>query len=750
MAGIDDLLHTGGALKGALARDALDEAGAPQPLTAGDRVGAFRIVGELGRGGMGVVYEAERVDGAFEQHVAIKWLLARGGAAHAAQFRRERQILAALRHPHIARLLDGGEASDGTLWFAMERIEGTPIDRYCAERGTGLRGRVDLFAQVCEAVAFAHARLLVHRDIKPSNILIDSDGSAKLVDFGIAHVLDDGSVAMDACTPGFASPEQAAGAPSSIAADIYSLGILLRSLLHPKRLTDDRDEDVSAAYGLNPAPELLAIADCAAARDAARRYATVEALLADVRRYHARQPVIAYGGGGAYRAARFVQRHWAATAVAAIALILITGLSIAFIGGIRAQRDQAELEAQKANAVTEFVVDLLRSANPSVHRGDKLSVIDVIARGEGKADAELADQPDVHARLLSALADVQLSLSNYAEALRLNERAVAIMRELPEKPHVQIAQRLRTAAQSAWRLGDYARRLELIDEAQNFNLGANRDAYNAVSLMRTRANLLRSLGRRQEGEQAADEAVRIARTELAPGSPILGRALIGAALHDEARGDYTTALQKAREAAGIFLAAPSHGDGHPDTFVARGNISLYLLELDQSRAAGEQVEANLAVMLRVLGEDHANTLRQSALSARIALSNGDPVLALRRLETVRRGMSRIEHLDYQAWLDAALAEAELALREARPRDALVWFEKLDNAAKGGDRDAALGVVQAHCLLGTQARIASRMSLLDPLAADSPRLARLRTEVRTQCKVPMPHAGAAQVQGKGSP
>jgi eukaryotic-like serine/threonine-protein kinase len=735
MSSIDDLLHTGAALKGALGREALDLAADLRLLAPGDRVGPFRIVGELGRGGMGVVYEAERVDGAFEQRVAIKWLLARGGDTHVAQFRRERQILAALRHPHIARLLDGGETDDGMLWFAMERIEGRPIDRYCAERGARRRERLDLFEQVCEAVAFAHARLLVHRDIKPSNILVDSDGSAKLVDFGIAHVLDDGSAAVDAFTPGFASPEQAAGAPSSIAADVYSLGVLLRSLLHPK----SAKQDIAGAaivdnVELPESAELDAVAARAAATDPQIRYATVEALLDDLRRFRSHRPVEAYRGGHLYRLRRFLRRHWAAATVAVAALALIAMLSAAFIARISEERDQAELEAEKANAVTNFVVDLLRSADPAVHRGDKLTVMEVIAKGEGKADAELADQPDVHARLISALADVQLGLTNYSEALRLNERAVRIMKGLPDPPHKLIAQRLRTAAQSAWRLDQFERALALIDEAQTYNLGEHRDAYTAVSLMRTRGNILSALGRSDEGRHAAYAAVQIARDELSPGMTILGRALVGAGLQDELRADYARALEKVREATAIFIAAESHGIAHPDTFTARGNTALYLLELNQAGAAQKEVEDNLRHMLPVTGEDNAAYIRQASLAARIALANDDVQRAMRWIAPARRGWVRIEKLGHQAWLDFALAEGELALHASRPADALAWFERLDSAADGKDRDAQLGVIQAHCILGTQQSIADRIE--KALYRDtlwSPRQAVLRDRLRLLCK-----------------
>ncbi len=730
MASIDDLLHTGAALKGALWREALDQVAGLRLLAVGDRVGPFRIVGELGRGGMGVVYEAERVDGAFEQRVAIKWLLARGGDTHVAQFRRERQILAALRHPHIARLLDGGETGDGMLWFAMERIEGRPIDRYCAEQGAELKERLKLFEQVCEAIAFAHARLLVHRDIKPSNILVDSDGSAKLVDFGIAHALDDAKDALDAFTPGFAGPEQMAGAPSSIANDIYSLGVLLQSLLHPGRKSGGATQ--TSGVDIANVAELDAIVSRAAAIEISDRYATVDALLDDLRRFRCHRPVQAYGGGTVYRCAKFFRRHWLVMSVAMLSLAVLLVSSAVFVRQLKNQRDLAAMEAQKANAVTDFVVDLLRSADPSVHHGDQLTVVEVIASGERKADAELADRPDVHARLLSVLADVQMNLSNYAEALSLNERAAAIMKTLPEIPQPELAKRLRYAAQCAWRLGRFEHGLELADESQSFNLGPHRDAYGAVSLLRIRSHLLIAVGRIDEAGRAALEAVATARAELPSDSPMLGRALVAAAAQDEARGNYEDALTKTREAAAIAVAAPDVGRRAADTFAAYGNIATYLFELGRSKEAYAEISANLAVMREVTGEDHARYIRQAGLAARAALVLGDVKNARRWLAQARNGMPRIERLGYQSWADVVLAEGELALHERRAKDALAWFERLNEATGGKDRDAALGMILARCLLGIANTTTAELDVLNQLGRFSPRLEAQREKVRLQC------------------
>ncbi|MEO6687507.1 MAG: serine/threonine-protein kinase, partial [Dokdonella sp.] len=197
-------LRTGGALQGSVAASLLRSHDAVAELSSGARIGIYRVVRELGRGGMAIVYLAERADGEYEQQVALKWMLqAQPDATSEALFRRERQSLADLRHPHIARLLDGGRTDEGRPWFAMELIEGERLDLHCVQHALPQTQRLALFTQVCAAVAFAHARGVIHRDIKPSNVLVDADGSAKLLDFGIAQLLgQEDSLATNAYTPG--------------------------------------------------------------------------------------------------------------------------------------------------------------------------------------------------------------------------------------------------------------------------------------------------------------------------------------------------------------------------------------------------------------------------------------------------------------------------------------------------------------------------------------------------------------------
>ncbi len=307
-------------------------------LRAGGRCGPYRLVRVLGRGGMGSVYLAERDDGEVEQRAAIKFLRFGGdGAGFRERFLRERQILATLNHPGIARLLDAGHAAEGQPYLVMEYVEGEPIDVYAGR--LDLPGRLRLFLQVCEAVSYAHRNLIVHRDLKPSNILVETNGAPKLLDFGIAKILDaaaDETQTRDCLlTPGYASPEQVRGAANTTATDIYSLGAVLFKLLaghSPHALSQVIKEDAPVASGAPPGNgiphvprDLDFITGKALRQEPEERYSTVEALAEDVQAFLEFRPVRARAGDTWYRVRKFARRYWVPLAAAAAVLASLTG-----------------------------------------------------------------------------------------------------------------------------------------------------------------------------------------------------------------------------------------------------------------------------------------------------------------------------------------------------------------------------------------------------------------------------------------
>ena len=355
----------------------------------GSRLGPYRVTGQLGRGGMGVVYDAVRDDGEFERRVAIKVLPAWSGVALAERFRLERRVLAALDHPGIARLVDSGTTPDGVPYFVMEFVDGPPIDVWTRERRLDVRARVALMEPVCDAVAYAHRHLIVHRDLKPANILVPADGHPRLLDFGIATLLarpggfDTGVTATghQTFTIDFASPEQIRGEAVTTASDVYSLGVLLYFLVAGRRPYTVKDlspfEAMRAVCEVDPPPpsavatsadaptirgDLDAVIGKALSKAPQDRYATVGALASDLAAFRLGMPVTAAPESWARRTRRFVRRNKAAAAV--LAAIVVGGGVAAWQAQVAGtQRDRAE---RRFAQVREFSRSLIFDVNAAL------------------------------------------------------------------------------------------------------------------------------------------------------------------------------------------------------------------------------------------------------------------------------------------------------------------------------------------------------------------------------------------------
>lgn len=422
----------------------------------GHAIGPFRLGRRVGAGGMGAVYEATRADGAFEQRVALK-LIKRGLTTPEAKerFLSERQILARLTHANIAHLLDGGVTPDGRPWFAMEYVEGASILAFSGEQDLSLEARLWLFLTVCDAVQFAHRNLIVHRDLKPSNILVDQDGNVKLVDFGIAKILD---VAGDetetrtgarVMTPTYASPEQIRGEPATTATDVYGLGLILYELLTGRRpfsqdLTGRDLEDAiltadparpstvgylgpgAAAGGratARPTPvdaDLDNICMMALRKDPERRYPSVSQLAEDIRRYLTGHPVAARGDSVGYRFRKLVGRNRAASAAAILAAVTVAGTVAFYTGRLQAERNLAQREARRSQEVVAFLTGLFEQAAPSETLGQPVTAQELLERGASTVQRELAGEPDVQATMLGAIGKVY-------SAMRIDDRAVELL-----------------------------------------------------------------------------------------------------------------------------------------------------------------------------------------------------------------------------------------------------------------------------------------------------------------------------------
>lgn len=451
-------------------------------LAIGTVIGAYRIIDKLGQGGMGAVYLAERVNADFEQQVAIKLISSLQNNDEIAKrfierFIAERKILAQLKHPNIAHLIGGGSTEAGQPYFAMEYIKGVDIIQYCDNQHLNIKQRIEKFIAVCAAVGYAHRQLILHRDIKPSNILVDQDGQPKLLDFGIAKLINqDGTnntknsitVSQLMMTPEYASPEQILGQPVGVATDIYQLGLVLYQLL-----TGHATQQVTDAYFLeakeiivenlpsSPSVKVLSgkrqdtisgnniaknrgthqekLADKLKGdldtivlkclnKNPEHRYQTVNDLINDLDAYLNLRPIKAKGLSKAYRLNRFVRRHWAGVAASSFAIIaLVLGLAFSLISleKTKAAEQRAETQAQTANQVAAFLVDIITDADPRESDGQEVTVKQVLTKSVTKID-NLKQQPLIQARLLNIIGKAYIGLGQVDQSSQLLERAVSL------------------------------------------------------------------------------------------------------------------------------------------------------------------------------------------------------------------------------------------------------------------------------------------------------------------------------------
>ncbi|MEP7097758.1 MAG: serine/threonine-protein kinase, partial [Dokdonella sp.] len=466
---------------------------------AGALIGSWRAVRELGRGGMGVVLLVERADGQFEQRAALK-LIKRGMDSEAvlARFLRERQILARLSHPNIARLLDGGLSADGRSYFVMEYIEGAPLLDYCAQHALGLSARIDCALQICAALQFAHRQLVVHLDIKPSNVWVTESGEVKLLDFGIARLLggdrmgattQTGSAHGGALTPAYAAPEQLRGEPVSTASDVYSLGCLVYELLTGRRAFDvddtashdalrnalDRAQpdppSRAATRGASDASapvsprslrgDLDTIVLKALQREPERRYTTIEAFAQDLRSHLRGRPIAARRDSALYRTGKFVLRHRVGVALAGTALLALLAMTAIALR----EATSAHEQARRAEAVTDFLVGIFRVADPrGTPGGAKLSARDVLDSGARRLDAGLEQQPQLAASLTEVLGKVYSELGEYDRAMAMLQRSLQL-RGNRNHEDAAYAATVAVLGRAQYEKGDYVAALQSAQQA---------------------------------------------------------------------------------------------------------------------------------------------------------------------------------------------------------------------------------------------------------------------------------------------
>lgn len=674
------------------------DAAAPIPR----QIGPYRVLRRLGSGGSSVVYLAEEEGEGFRRQVAVKLLAGVPGGPLVRRFAAETRILAGLEHPGIARFHTAGRADDGTAYLVLEYVEGTDLLTHCRERRASLAERLRLFAAILDAVDFAHRSLVVHRDLKPSNILVTLDGQPKLLDFGIAALLDPAAgVALGetatlfrAFTPAYASPEQLRGERVTTASDVFSLGVVLYELLagvRPHAAANFQDELARGFHAVEPEPpstaarhlagDLDAIVLKALRSDPAARYASVSALAEDLRRFRDGLPVLARRLTFRYRAGRFLRRHAAAVATAAgVAIVAGTGL-VWHVEQLQQERDRAQAaaeearqEAMKAERIVTLLADVFAASNPLDQPGRPLTARELLEQGGAAIDRGLEAEPEVQAQLRGILGGIWSEIGDLERAAALVEPAAAELESRlgPENP--ETARAWYRLAIVRHHQGRYQEAKELFERAlavQRRRLGGrHRDV---ASTLGDYGNTLKSLGELPAARAALEEALRIHRAVHGPESIQVGRALGHLGLVLERLEDLEGAARVTEQSLAILRKV--YGSHSPR--YARGLVNLASLWTHQNRIEDSVVLLQQAIDIhqKVFGEHYAG---ESILYNHLAWGYHD----LGRYDDARREFERAiaaavhekgpAHPD-AAWPMRGLAAVELS--QGRPAAARRGYER---------------------------------------------------------------------------
>jgi serine/threonine protein kinase/Tfp pilus assembly protein PilF len=604
----------------------------------GDRIGPYRVLSTLGVGGMGEVFLAERADAEFDQRVAIKVVYG-GSLTHAVQSRLkiERQILAQLDHPNIAHLLDGGTLPDSTPYIVMEYVDGIAIDAYCDSNRLDVVARLRLFQIVCAAVHYAHQNLIVHRDLKPSNILVTAEGIPKLLDFGIAKLLDErqaGSHTLAVThadfrlmTPDHASPEQVRGQAITTSSDVYVLGVLLYKLLTgtspfvipSMRLTDiehaicEKDPLLpSHAVGTDVSAETRGITDArgvsanrlrrilrgdldnivimAMRKEPERRYSSSQQMASDIQRYLDGKPIIARRDTLSYRSAKFVKRHWLPVSGAAGVVLLIVAFAVttylqsqriaAERDRVAEQRASAERERARAEEVSSFLVNLFKLSDPQENRGNQVTARELLDSGAKRLQEGLLDQPATKAALLSTVGAVYDSLGQYREALPILTESLTLQPQARDQTRIATLLELGFAR---WNAGDF-----------------------------------------NGAETPLQEALHLSQTEFGATSQETGRSLWALGVLRSHQDRFVEAEELDNRGLKVFEAtsAPS-----TDVSALLDDLAQVYADQQQWTLAKQTYERALEIDRRVLGDDHPRVAMRLNNLAIVAQNMGDLSLA---------------------------------------------------------------------------------------------------------------------------
>ncbi len=593
----------------------------PDKIEVGEIVGSYKIEELLGKGGMGEVYLASRADGEFEKKVAIKVVRDRiPGPAGLEMFRNERQIMANLNHPSIPTLVDAGQLDSGKPYFICDYVEGIPIDEYCSDYKLSTIDKLELLRKIGEALQHAHNNLILHLDIKPDNVLVSSNGTPNLLDFGVARLLGDSSEGQHAFSPSYASPEQIRGDSLSAASDIYSLGALMyrifrseapfetkagiptETVLNQRAKFVERLVNDSALNDLNP--DLRAIISKAMSDNPQDRYATVDGLLRDLSHFKQHLPVSARKKTPHYVVSKAVRRHRVGV------VLLVTAFAVLAGFGLREQqlRKQAQAALAVAAQVSDFMTGVFRISDPNEARGKTVTAVDLLENAAASIDEDLADQPVVAGRMLRTMGRAYDGLGLYDRTTELFERALEISDATPigDRDDKDRAELLAALANHYIKIGNH-------DSARSTLEASITSIEQAFGSEDVRLPpLINALGRLETLRQnypavepLLSRALRVARKTYDPDNPEIAEILMNQAFYYNHTNQPEKTLPLYQESARIFEAA--FGPDHRDLAWVTSAEGVYYTDIGNYDKAIETLEKAYAIRLKTVGSDHPGT-----------------------------------------------------------------------------------------------------------------------------------------------
>ena len=600
----------------------------PPDKIVGERIGAWRVINRLARGGLATVYLARRDDGEFEQDAAFK-VLRRGLDTDdvVARFLAERQILSSLDHPAIARILDGGALPDGRPYLVLEYVDGQPITAYCNENDIPIRDRIGLIIQVLRALHHAHRHTVVHRDIKPSNILVSTEGNVALLDFGIAKLLDPDAVpgsstltrtGVSLLTPGYASPEQHAGEAVTTASDIYQVGQVLFELLTGRRPQFEAAKDSHDNWGppsgfLKDSPtykqvvgDLDAIVRMAMRIDPRDRYGSATEMIADLERYLDGKPVLAQPDTVRYRFSKLTRRRpW----LLPVAATVVLGL-IAYVTTLTIYSRQLLLEQQRAEAAQQFMVNLFQSADPfaatDAEAGRQITVVEALDFGRRRVEAESTEQPELRAALMLSIASVYQSLGQHVPAIELASQALPLNVDLYGEQSAEAINSMRLLANAHYANDDVDAAREYFDRQLEHSRILYADDGPALAAAEIASGIFENgQGKLSEGEVLLESAIDRLREAPEQNARLFIQA-VNSLIDQHGTSDPASYVALLDE--GLQVATDVYGENSlyaASMLLGIARNSFYLGRLDEAKA---NYAVALGVFDRELGPDHRDTI----------------------------------------------------------------------------------------------------------------------------------------------